>query len=145
MQQTIEREVFTRHFVPRTMGRTATSATVTPGGRKADGVGVLADVAPRARIQRAPKRVGRNVLLRVASTLFWAVMGEKTFARAISQKRIPAALLDGALAAGTAYVQDVRRANSASEPKVSKRSVFSLYTAIGLGLGLGAAFVNRRR
>ncbi|GEM_PF-4926844 len=145
MQQTMQQEVFARHFVPQAAGRAATSTTVTLRGRRADDVGVLADVAPRARIPRAPKRVGRNVLLRVASTLFWAVMGEKTFARAISQQRIPAALLDGALAAGTAYVQDVRRPDFVSEPKVSKRAVFSLYTAIGLGLGLGAALVNRRR
>jgi hypothetical protein len=137
MQQTIERAALKSHFVPNAGGGAArqVAAVETPDASDT----VHGDPARRER-----KAKGRSLLLRVASTIFWAVLGEKTFVRTISQRRVPEALVSGALAAGTAYVQESRRSNLVSEYRVSKRSLFSLYTVIGLGLGLGATFRNRR-
>lgn len=134
--QTIERAILKSHFVPNTAGGAAQN--VVERARASD---VLRDGQDRS----VTKRNRGSTLFRVASTIFWAVLGEKTFVQAISQDRVPAALVGGSLAAGAAYVQDSRRSNLVSEYQVSKRSLFSLYTVIGLGLGLGATLMNRRR
>lgn len=135
MRQTIERAALKSHFVPNTGGGAGPNVV-----ERATASDVLRDDGYRS----VTKRKERSVLFRVASTIFWAVLGEKTFVRTISQRRVPEALVNGALAAGTAYVQESRRSNLVSEYRVSKRSLFSLYTVIGLGLGLGATFINRR-
>lgn len=135
MQKTIERAALKSYFVPNTAGGAAPNVV-----QRATASDVLRNEQDGAII----KRNGGSLLFRIASTIFWAILGEKTFTRAISQDRVPAALIGGSLAAGAAYVQDSRRSNLVSEYQVSKRSLFSLYTVIGLGLGLGAALMNRR-
>src|SRR5690242_1079322 len=101
MQHAIQRETLERHFVPRSAGgamqQTRADATIQAGRAAA---GVPTSAARTGRLRSAAARVG--------STIFWAVMGEKALARAISQERMPAALLHGSLAAGTVYMQQRR-------------------------------------
>lgn len=136
--QTIQRKALKSHFVPHTAGGAA--ARADDAGMSPRTARGLAD---GATVRRAP----RSGLLRLASTIFWAVIGHTTFVRAVSQDRVPAALIGGSLAAGTAYLQDraAGRTDLVSPHAVSKRSVFSLYAVIGFGLGLGALLGNRRR
>lgn len=130
MRQTIQRETLKSHFVPNT------------------GVGSSASVAQSVPVvQATPKSGFGRIALRTASKIFWAVAGEKAFTKAMSQHGVSGALLSGSLAAGTVYAQErvARRAPVASAHAISKRSLFSFYAAIGMGLGLGAMLVNKRR
>lgn len=141
--QTIQREVLTSHFVPNTAGGVRQERE---SGNADVSAYLLGDGVDGAR-HPSVRKTGRSPLMRVASTVFWAVLGHKTFVRAISQDRIPAAIVGGSVAAGTAYLRErsAQRTRLVSPHAVSKRSVFSLYAVIGLGLGLGATLVNRRR
>lgn len=143
MRQTIERQILKAGFVPNT-GGTRAEQSIRRGER------------PRVAGVRAARGSSRGfvhadrlarLLQHVASTAFWAVAGERTFARAVSQTRLPAALVNGSLAAGAAYMQERAASGTASGSLdgVSKRSLFSFYAAIGLGLGIGATLVNRIR
>lgn len=146
MRQTIEREVLQARFIPNTEG--APSATGVRDDRRGE-----PQLYVSARNELSPSRESMRThgvartWRRVASTVFWAVAGERAFARAVSQTRLPAALLHGSLAAGTVYMQERVARDAGADPLygASRRSLFSFYAVIGFGLGLGAMLVNRRR
>lgn len=145
MRQTIQREVLKRHFVPNTAGAVGPSAAEASHGQEAR---ERTGAAEHERRQRPPlKRTLGRTMLRTGSTIFWAILSERVYTRAISQRRASSALLGGSLAAGTAYVQDrsMQRADGAAGRAVSRRSLFSFHAVMGLGLGLGAMLANRRR
>lgn len=145
MRQTIQREVLARHFVPNTAGAAA--------NRAADGLRGHGDTAGAGvseyRAQRGPgtRRTLGRTMLRTGSTIFWALLSERVYAQAISQRRVSAALLGGSLAAGAAYAQErsLPRTDSVVARRAPRRSLFSFHALMGLGLGLGAMLANRRK
>lgn len=142
MRQAVRREALKTYFVPNT-------GVGAADDRNMDGAGAWAGrhAGPPAKADvRAERKLLRS-LRRAAITVFWSLAGEKTLANAMSQQRIPGALLNGSLAAGTAYLQErhARRRPLASPDAKAKRSLFSFYAAIGMGVGLGAMLVNRQR
>lgn len=150
--QTIEREAWRTHFVPNT--DTTTTTDYTP-----DEEGVIDRRGPLAPVRGLKVVVRRRSAgayvrkdfggkwRRIVSTVFLAIAGERAFASAMSQTQVPGALLGGALAAGTAYLQERAARGTGADRHfgTSKRSLFGFYAAIGFGLGLGAMLVNRRR
>lgn len=145
--QTIQREAVKRNFVPVTTDEVATYTGEPSNTKRVIASVYTNDIAHPQPARHVKNRPARHTLYRVASTIAWALLGHKTFVHAISQDRIPAALVGGSLAAGTVYVQDrsARRAHLVSPHAVSKRSVLSLYAVMGFGLGLGAMLLNRGR
>ncbi len=143
MRPAIARDVVKNYFVPHT-----TAAAASPGRAPLERPGAAAAIAASDAAAQLVKRRPRYLAMRgIASTIFWALLGHKTYVRAISTDRIPAALVRGSLAAGTTYLQERSAIRAGRVPAYAtpKRSVFSLYALIGVGLGLAAAVVNRGR
>jgi len=141
MPPAIARDVVRNYFVPHT---TAAAGSTGRAPLERTGAAIAASDAALHLVKRRPRYL---VMRGIASTIFWALLGHKTYVRAISTDRIPAALVRGSLAAGTTYLQErsAIRAGRVPAYRTPKRSVFSLYTLIGVGLGLAAAVVNRGR
>lgn len=145
MRQTIHRQALKAHFVP-----TATDSTnYVLGAARASSATERADarsIAPPVMRARKPGSL-RQAAVRAAATVLWAVAGEKAFARALSRHDVPGAMIDGSLAAATAYAQErhARRRPLVSPHAAAKRSLVSFYAVMGMGLGVGAMFINRRR
>lgn len=139
----IQHEVLRRHVIPNAAARARNGEIHVPrtargqAGRAGILVGTAA--APALMMRRAP--------LRVAATIFFAVLGAKTFNRTLAQRSVLGALFRGSVAAGAAYVQDrhARAALPTLETRSPEPSALSVYAVAGLGLGLGALFANRRR
>jgi hypothetical protein len=81
-----------------------------------------------------------------AASVFWALWHEKLFGSAKVARRTPAlALGDAAATAAFAYVVDYRltprRLMPGYERRLSRRSLFAVYTAFAAGLALGGALL----
>ena len=83
-----------------------------------------------------------------AAVMFWAGTQEVLLGRRIDRGGVANALLGGAAVAGLAYVTDYylvpKRFTPGFEKRLSGRSLFTIYTVLGLSLGL-ARFYHRPR
>lgn len=83
-----------------------------------------------------------------AASVFWATLYEKWFSERGERDGVPAALAGAAAVAALACVVDFRltpqRLTPGFENRLSKTSIFAIYTAFGAGLGLAAIWRGRR-
>ena len=90
---------------------------------------------------------GVGVAIGTVATMLWAAVFEKVFGQTIERRGIPAALLGGAAAAGTAYVKDYylfpRRLQPGFEKRLPARSLLYIYGAMGAGLAVGGWAASR--
>ena len=145
----IQHEVLRRHFIPSTAA-SARSAEIEAPSRDRMCARAVSEIAPaRAPVVLSPPRpAGRaRTLLRAGGSIALALLGARTFERALARRGVAGALFRGSVAAGAAYVQD-RHANGARaalESRPPERSILAVYAVAGLGLGIGSLIANRRR
>lgn len=145
----IQHEVLRRHFIPNTAANARTAAIETPSRARMRARASFEIAPARAPVVLAPPRpAGRaRTLLRAGGRIVLALLGARTFDRALAQRGVVGTLFRGSVAAGAAYVQD-RHANgtrAALESRPPERSILAVYAMAGLGLGIGSLIANRRR
>lgn len=90
-----------------------------------------------------------GLLINTGAGIWWALVLQKLFGRAVDRGGLPTALAAGAATAGLAYLLDYRllprRLSPGWEQRLTPRSVLSTLGVMGMGLGLGAWLVSRRR
>ena len=156
MQMKSWQEAIKHSVVPGTAATAAMYATAAACGRRELGsamapVNATSHVVwgeEAAFIQKPMLRyTGVGVAIGTAATVLWAAVFEKVFGRAIEQRGIPAALLGGAAAAGTAYLKDYyvfpRRLRPGFEKRLPARALLYIYGAMGVGLAVGGWAASR--
>lgn len=95
------------------------------------------------------KYTGTGLLLHDAACTSWAALHEQLFGRAVSQGNQKAAFAGGGLIAIIAYITDYylvpKSVTPGMERRLSNRSLFFIYTMLGLGLSLGSILSARRK
>lgn len=141
---------------PGALASAATSLAAALRGRKDSGSALAPINAPShvlwgdraTQVERLTVRhtlVGH--LINTASGIFWAAIFQKLFGRLVDRRGIEAGVLAGAATAGIAYATDYRvvpkRLTPGWEKRLSKRSLFYVYGALALSLGVGAALQRK--
>ncbi len=87
------------------------------------------------------KHTATGALLNTAAIGSWAVVGELLFGGERRPATLPAALAAGAVVSGIAYVTDYHlvpeRLTPGFEKRLSNKSLWAIYGALAVGLGLG--------
>lgn len=145
-------------IIPGLIAGFATSATAAVRGRAETGsavapINAASHVAwgeDAANVERVTMRHTLfGYLINSGAAIFWATVLELLFGRALERRGLPAALIAGAATASLAYVTDYKlvpkRFTPGYEERVSGRSLFLIYSVLGLALGAGGYLVHARR
>lgn len=152
------REAAKDAVVPGMMAGIATAATAAARG-KADSGSAVAPINAASHViwgDRAAavetvtaRHTGLGFLLSLGAGIFWAMVFEKLFGKAIERHSVPASLAGAPVVAGLAYLTDYKlvpsRLTPGYEKRVSRRSLLFIYSVLALGLEAGALLTHRRR
>lgn len=100
------------------------------------------------RVKPSLKYTGTGLALNEAASIFWTVIYEKFFGLAARRGNVAKAIAGGAVVAAAAYVTDYhivpKRLTPGFEKRLSGRSLFGIYAAMALSLGVGALLAKKR-
>lgn len=100
------------------------------------------------RVKPSLKYTGTGLALNEAASVFWSVIYEKFFGLAARRGNVAKALTGGAVVAAAAYVTDYhivpKRLTPGFEKRLSGRSLFGIYAAMALSLGVGGLLAKKR-
>ena len=146
-----------KRLVPGAMAGAAAAVTAAVCGRRDTGSAVAPLNAPShilwgddaAQVERVTWRhTLPGLLITGGAAIFWAAVMEKLFGRAMDRRGAGAAAAAGAATAAIAYVTDYHamphRLRPGYDLRVSRRSLFAVFAAMGAALAVGAAVARRR-
>jgi hypothetical protein len=150
------RAAFRDSIVPGAIAALTTCATVAARGRRDSGNAVAPiNAATHAFWGDDAARVGNvtlrhtlpGVLINVGASLWWALICQKLFGKAVQRYGAPAAMLAGAATSGIAYITDYkllpRRLSPGWELRLTNRSLALSLGAMAVGLALGSVLMRR--